>query len=219
MSAEERLALAARLYEQSVFGGDRNAVPRALTELDQVEADVALARGRILHARFLEDRQEDATELTLFERALDLYQQLGAVRGEAEALFWIGTFHQVVRGDTATALPSLRRSYALATEVDDRLTQSYAVRHLGFADLAAGDVARGRERLEESVRLRREIGFQPGVAAGLLALAEVAAEEGRRDDALAMIDEATAIANASGAKGIQRWIDEANGRIGSRNAG
>jgi len=217
MRAEGRLELAAVLYERSVFGGDEGAVATALTELDHVEADLALARGRILHARFLEDRKEDASELVLFERAVQLYQQVGDVRGEAEAHFWVGAFHQVVRGDTAAALPSLQRSYALATEVGDRLTQSYAARHLGFADLAAGDNARGRKRLEESVLLRRELGFQPGVAAGLLALAEVAAEEGRRDDALAMIDEAAAIATASGANGIHRWIDEARAGLATND--
>jgi tetratricopeptide (TPR) repeat protein len=217
MRAEGRLELAAALYEQSVFGGDESAIPRALIELDHVEADLALARGRILHARFLEGRKVDGSELTLFERAAQLYEQIGDVRGEAEAQFWVGTFHQVVRGDTASALPSLQRSYALATEVGDRLTQSYAARHLGFADLAAGDNARSRERLEESVLLRRELGFQPGVAAGLLALAEVAAEEGRRDDALAMIDEAAAIATASGANGIRRWIDEARAGLATND--
>ncbi len=153
----------------------------------------------------------------LFERAVQLYAKIGDLRGEAKAHFGVGMFHQVVRGDTAAALPSLQRSYTLAVQVGDRLTQSYAVRHLGFADLAAGDTTRGRERLEESVRLRREVGFQPGIAAGLLALAEVAAEEGRRDDALAMIDDATAIAMASGAHGIQRWIDQARERLSTQD--
>ena len=139
MTAEARLERAAALYERSVFGGDASAIATALTELDHVEADLALARGRILHARFLEDRQEDATEGTLFERAVQLYAKIGDLRGEAEAQFWVGTFHQVVRGDTAAALPSLQRSYTLAVQVGDRLTQSYAARHLGFADLEAGD--------------------------------------------------------------------------------
>src|SRR5688572_18923965 len=90
--------------------------------------------------------------------------------------FWVGAFHQVVQGDTATALPSLTRSYALATEAGDRLTQSCAARHLGFASLAAGDTGRACERFEESVLLRREIGFLPGVAAGLVALADLATD-------------------------------------------
>jgi hypothetical protein len=217
MGADERLAQAVVLYEQSVFGGDKSAVAMALTELDHVEADLALARGRILHARFLDDRRPDANEIALFERAALLYRQLGDVRGEAEAQFWVGAFHQVVHGDTATALPSLTRSYTLATEAGDRLTQSYAARHLGFASLAAGDTGLARERFEESVLLRREIGFLPGVAAGLVALADLATDEGRRDDALAMIDEATAIATASSAHGIRHWIDEARARLHSND--
>jgi hypothetical protein len=42
---------------------------------------------------------------------------------------------------------------------DDKLTLSYVVRHLDFAEMAAGRLDGARELLEESVRLRREIGL------------------------------------------------------------
>jgi tetratricopeptide (TPR) repeat protein len=199
---------AKQLYERAVFDGEVDAVAAADRELDVVEADLALARGRITHARFLAERQEDPRELDLFERAVELYERVGDRRGQAEALFWVGIVHQVVHDDSAAAHPSLERSYELAVEVDDKLTQSYAVRHLGFADLAAGNLDAGRERLEESVRLRRAIGFAPGVAAGLLALAEVAGEEGDREQAATLLDEAHAIAEESGARGVLRWIEQ-----------
>ena len=86
MSGEERLQRARLLYEQAVFRGDSSAIVTAERELDGVEADLALARGRILHARFLEDGREDERELALFERAVKLYRTLGDVRGESEAL-------------------------------------------------------------------------------------------------------------------------------------
>ena len=162
---------AGMLYEQATFGGDTGAVAIAARELDAVEADLALARGRILHAQFLQDRQPDPRELATFARAAELYEQLGDVRGEGEASFWVGVFHQVVAGDTDNARPALERSYALATQAGDQLTLSYAARHLGFVAGDDGDMELARERFEESVRLRREIGFMPGVAAGLLALA------------------------------------------------
>ncbi len=41
-------------------------------ELDAVEADLALARGRVVHARFTERGHEDPHELSLFERAAEL---------------------------------------------------------------------------------------------------------------------------------------------------
>lgn len=207
MNTSELAERAKELYEQAVFGGDEEALTVAERELDAAEADLALARGRVLHARFLRDRQEDPRELPLFEQAAELYHRLGDARGEAEALFWIGCYHQVVRDDDEAGLPFLERSYRLAVEIGDDLTRSYAVRHLGFADLAGGGTAAGRRRLEESVQLRRKIGFRPGVAAGLLSLAQVAAETGDRDGELALLDEAEATARDSGAHGILQWIE------------
>jgi len=54
----------------------------------------------------------------------------------------------------------------LAQSAGDKLTVSYVVRHLGFAEMAAGRLVGARGLLEEAARLRREIGFAPGVAAG-----------------------------------------------------
>ncbi len=213
MSTDGRIERARLLYERAVFGGDASSLASAERELDAVEADLALARGRVIHARFLEEREEDPRELALFQRAALLYSTLGDVRGEAESLFWVGTFHQVVRGDDDAAVPTLARSLALAAQVGDKLTMSYALRHLGIAEHVAGQLPAARGLLEESVRLRREIGFLPGVAANLVGLAYIAAGEGRRDDAQALVEEAGAIAAASGAHGIMRSVEEARTRL------
>lgn len=213
MSEHDRLERSKVLYERAVFGGDADALALAEHDLDAVEADLALARGRILHARFLEQRQEDPHELELFTRAAELYRKLGDARGEGDSLFWVGAFHQVIRDDSAAALPALERAYQLAAEAGDKLTMSYAVRHLAFADMAADRTDLARERFEESVRLRREVGFMPGVAAGLLALAELTAATGDRDGASALLDEAAGIATASAARGILRWIDGARAEL------
>ena len=114
---DDRLDRAKRLYERAVFSGDTDALPTAERELDGVEADLALARGRLIHARFLAEHLEDPNELVLFERAAEQYHRLGDVAGEAESLFWIGTFHQVVRDDAALALPALQRAYELAARL------------------------------------------------------------------------------------------------------
>src|SRR5919197_1618504 len=83
-------------YEQAVFAGDSDVLEIAERELDAVEAALALARGRILHARFLTCGREDPSELRLFEQAADLFQRLGDERPEAEARFWIGVVHHVI---------------------------------------------------------------------------------------------------------------------------
>ncbi|OQR61546.1 hypothetical protein B6E66_24515 [Streptomyces maremycinicus] len=206
MTADDRIGQAELLYERAVFGGDGGALESADRSLDEVEADLALARGRVIHARFLEERVEDPRELELFERAAGLYGRLGDVRGEGEAAFWVGAFHQVVRDDTETALPAFARALDLATRAGDRLTTSYALRHLGFADHMAGRLDEARARLEESTRLRRELGFLPGVAANLIGLAHLAAQQERRQDAAALIEEAAELARRTGSHGVLRWV-------------
>jgi tetratricopeptide (TPR) repeat protein len=213
MGVDERIEKAGRLYERVVFGGDAGALETAERELDAVEADLALALGRVLHARFVEGHNEYPEELPLFERAVRPYRALGNARGEAEALSWVGCFHQVVRDDDETAIPALERSRELVARVGDELTESYALRHLGIADHTAGRLVAARERLEESARQRREIGFMPGVAANLVGLIYIDAAEGRRDDALALAEEAAEIAEASGARGIARQVEEAHARL------
>lgn len=216
MNAEDRIERARNIYEQAVYSGDAGALTEAERDLDALEADAALARGRILHARFLTERasagsspEEDPAELPLFQRAAELYRVLGDVRGEAEALFWIGCLHQVIRRDDETAVPELERSQRLAAQVGDKPTESEALRHLGIAAHTAGRLDEARERLEESSRLRREVAALPGVAANMVGLAYIATAQNRRADALGLLDEAHAIAQAHGAHAILRQVEQA----------
>ncbi|MFC9324178.1 tetratricopeptide repeat protein [Kitasatospora sp. NPDC057015] len=209
MAADERIEQAELLYERAVFGGDAGALVPADLCLDAVEADLALARGRVIHARFLEERVEDARELELFERAERLYRRLGDPRGEGEAAFWVGAFHQVVRADAVAADPAFGRALDLATRAGDRLTMSYALRHIGFAAHTAGRLEEARAHFEESTRLRRELGFRPGVAANLIGLGYLAAQQDRRGDAAALLDEAAELAGSTESHGVLRWIASA----------
>jgi tetratricopeptide (TPR) repeat protein len=213
---DERLKRAGELYERAVFGGDSAELADADRMLDAVEADLALARGRLVHARFLEKRVEEPYELEFFERAVELYRRLGDERGEADALFWVGTFHQVVREDHATALPSLERARELAARAGDSLTLSYVLRHLGFVEQAAGRPAATRDLFLESTRLRREVGFHAGVAANLVGLAYLAADDNEPDTADRHLEEAAAIATECGADGVLRWVEQARTQIVAR---
>ncbi|MFE5035488.1 tetratricopeptide repeat protein [Streptomyces sp. NPDC056683] len=209
MQGQDWVVQAEDLFEAAMFGGDASALDRSDDVLDAVEARLSMARGKVLHVRFLNDREENSREVALFERAAELYRRLEDASGEAHALFWIGCWHQVVKGEGATGRPYFEQSYALAKSVGDRLTMSYAVRHLGFTDKDAGRLDLARERLAESVALRREIGFRPGEAAGLLALAHLAAETGDRPAALQHLDEAQAVAQSCGAKAVSGWVEQA----------
>ncbi|MFJ9947285.1 tetratricopeptide repeat protein [Kitasatospora sp. NPDC091207] len=210
---DERIEHARRLCHQAVFGGETDVLPVADRELDAVEADLTLIRGRILHARFLEQRISDERELELFQHASHLYRSLGDGRGEAEAQFWIGIYHQVVQADDDAALPALQRSRELATAAGDDLTLSYALRHLGIAEHKAGRLPAARALLEESTRLRRALAFPDGVAANLVGLGYIAVAEGRPGDARALLDEAAELAASAGAKAVLDAIDEARGAL------
>lgn len=81
MSVDERIERSRLLYERALFESDAGALTAAERELEGVEADLALARGRVIHGRFLEQRaedpeqaREDPRELVLFERAVQLWR-------------------------------------------------------------------------------------------------------------------------------------------------
>ena len=206
---DERVRLAGDLYERALFNGEADALSTADWELDAAEADLVLTRGKVLHGRFLESRVEDPRELELFERALALYNAVDDERGQGEAFFWIGCFHQVVRSDTEPAVSALTLSRELATKTGDDLTLSYALRHLGIAAHSAGNLDEARAHLEESTALRRTLGFTAGVAANLVGL--IYLSEG--DDARALADEAAELAASVGAATISAQVEEARSRL------
>ena len=210
---DEQLAGAKELYERAIFNGEYDVLAQADRELDAVEAALLIGRGRVMHGRYLETRIEVAEELPAFERAADLYRAVGDERGEAEAQFWIGCFHQVVRDDNTSAVPSLTAASELARKTGDQLTLSYALRHLGIAAHTAGDLDQARALLEESTALRRTLGFTAGVAANLVGLIYLAAAQGRSDDARALADEAAELAASVGAVSVSEQVEAARSRI------
>ncbi|QNE17092.1 tetratricopeptide repeat protein [Kribbella qitaiheensis] len=210
---DDRVVRARELYEQAIFAGTEGVLAKADAELDAVEADLALARGRVLHGRFVACDKEDPAELPLFQRSAELYRKLGDQRGEAEALFWIGCFYQVVWKDDDGAVDALTRSADLARESGDKLTLSYALRHLGIAAHQAGQLDAARSQLEESTALRRELNFLPGVAANLVGLTYIAAAQGRTADAQTHAEEATTLAKTDGATKILTQITEARSHL------
>jgi len=219
-----RVRQAGLLYERAVFTGEAGSLAGADRELDAAEAELAVARGRLMHARFLLRRDQDPaaaeqgpSELPLFERAAQLYRALGDIGGEAEALFWVGCFHQVIGHDNATAVPLLEQSLNLATQAGDKAVMAEALRHLGIAAHSTGRLEAARQRLEESTRLRREIGLLPGAAANMIGLAYIAGAQERNDDVLTLLDEASTIAKTCHAHRILAHVNEARAELSDQH--
>jgi hypothetical protein len=210
---DQQVVRARELYERAIFNGEYDVLPQADRELDVVEAELLIGRGRIMHGRYLGTQVEAPGELPAFERAAELYRGVGDERGEAEAQFWIGCFHQVVRDDDAAAVPFLTTASELARKTGDQLMLSYALRHLGVAAHMAGDFDDARALLEESTALRRTLGFTAGVAANLVGLIYLAAAQGRSDEARALADEAAELAASIGAVSVSEQVEAARSRI------
>jgi hypothetical protein len=196
------------LYDKASFGGDSAALLEGAAEIKAAQAQLALGRGRFLHAQFLLDHEKRPEQLEQLTMAVKLFGELTDQRGEAEATFWMALYHQVVCGDEATAVPLLERAQLLAAAADDPLMMSYVVRHLGFVDMNARRFEGARGNFEESVRLRRQIGFLPGVGAGLLALAELAVITGDRAGAQRLLQQASNVAAEAEATGVLQWISQ-----------
>ncbi|HEY4019796.1 MAG TPA: hypothetical protein VGM75_13975 [Pseudonocardiaceae bacterium] len=211
MSRDSWQLRAARCYDDATFGGRPERVVEGDDELDAIEADLALARGKLLHARFLDGRtNRDERELPLFERAVELYRKLDDRAKLADALFWVGCCHQVVLDDEATALDHFHAAYDLAAELGADLTRSFAVRHLGFAALSTGELDLAETRFAESLRLRRDADAAPPVvAAAIIPLAVLADQRGDLKQADDLFAEATRIAEDNGAVGVLGWIEQA----------
>lgn len=205
VAGDDPLLRADILNEQALFAGSAEARAAATRELDRVESRLEAERGRVLHAKFLADRgdaegaDEDPRELAHFAAALAAAERAGDPLLVGWARLWIGILHQVVRGDDATALPHFQAAYDAARATQSRLLASYAVRHLAFAWSNAGHHDEAWRGFEESVELRRAERFWPGVAAGLLTLAEIAHERGRTAEARRYLRRSIATAKRCGA--------------------
>ena len=152
MHGEDHLRASKPLYERALFEGDSSALVEAATHFDATDADLSLARGRVLHGESLDQRRRDPRsasadprEPELFERAVQLYREVGDERGEGEALFWVGCLHQVVRHDDRLATPNLERPFELATRNAD-LDDLRCLRHLGIAEHSAARLQAAKER-------------------------------------------------------------------------
>ena len=123
-------------------------------------------------------------------------------------MFHIGLIYGVVRQDHQQALPFFQQSYTLAQTLGDQIIASYAIRHIGFAQYDAGNLTQARENLQESLRLREQAGFIPGVAMALVMLAYADAELKQRALALEHLHGAKAIFQELAAAKKVVWVEQ-----------
>lgn len=92
--------------------------------------------------------------------------------------FYAGLIEQNLRGDHAAAAPLYAEALRLARAAGDELTESYALRHLGYLASKAGDRRAAREQWDRSTELRMRAGCVPMVLAQQAAQASALRAEG-----------------------------------------
>jgi hypothetical protein len=118
--------------------------------------------------------------------AEDLAARAGRLRQAAPdggraalAMFLAGLIADNLRADPATAQALFAEALAAAKRAGDVMTESEALRHLGYWASQRGDTATARQQWERSAELRQEAGAVPYVLSQYLLLAELARDAGQ----------------------------------------
>jgi tetratricopeptide (TPR) repeat protein len=98
----------------------------------------------------------------------------------AAATFYAGLIEDNLRGDAGAARPLFAAALEAAREAGDDLTESEALRHLGYHLGEDGDVEQARQMWERSAELRQRSGAVPFVLSQQLLLAGLAGPEQAR---------------------------------------
>ncbi|MFN2589308.1 MAG: adenylate/guanylate cyclase domain-containing protein [Actinomycetota bacterium] len=130
----------------------------------------------------------DAASARLWaEEALELHRAIGDAHGMARAELQLGAAAGN-EGDFDTARDLLGESVELFRRGGDEHLMLVAKRYLAWAYRGLGDADRERSLLEEVLLAARRLGDDRMEASAVGALAMIAADDGRVDDALSMLE-------------------------------
>jgi tetratricopeptide (TPR) repeat protein len=116
----------------------------------------------------------------------------------AAAMFYAGLIEDNLRGDAAAARPVFAAALAAAEQAGDDLTESEALRHLGYHLGEEGELEQARQMWERSTELRQRAGAVPYVLSQQLLLAGLARDTGDQDGARAVAGQVRRWAQALG---------------------
>jgi class 3 adenylate cyclase/tetratricopeptide (TPR) repeat protein len=134
----------------------------------------------------------------LCERTIVLARELDDRPAESKALWNLMTLDVFSGGDPAEAVDAGERSLSIARELDAREQIAFTLNDLWRPYAAVGDLRASRACLEESRPMWREMGNLPMLCENLSSTSALLGLEGDNEGALALCDEAYAIAGEIG---------------------
>jgi hypothetical protein len=132
-----------------------------------------------------EGRDPAVLEL-LARRADQLLAEAPDAASAASGMFFIGLIADNLRGDEEAGRAAFAKALDMARAAGDELTESEALRHLGYHTSVAGDTELARRQWERSLLLRQRAGCVPYVLAQQLLLAGLAKDTGDARTALVL---------------------------------
>lgn len=132
--------------------------------------DVLLARGKLAEAG------------DLLQQALAGYKLIGDLSGMALAMVDLGEI-ALQKADLPTAEKNYEQALAIGTKTGDKSAAAYSLAGLGDVFMEQDKLAAARGQYEMALRLRSDIGEKETILQTKVALAQLAIEEGRAEDA------------------------------------
>ncbi len=134
----------------------------------------------------------------LAERTIELARELEDRSAESKALWNLMILNVFSGGDPGEAVDAGERSLAIARELNAREQIAFTLNDLWRPYAAVGDLRAARACLEEARPLWREMGNLPMLSENLSSTSALLGLTGESDEALALCDEAYAIAGEIG---------------------
>ncbi|HEX9483832.1 MAG TPA: AAA family ATPase [Gemmatimonadaceae bacterium] len=148
-----------------------------------------------LGSSILQERPAEA--MLHFGRALELCEGLDHALGQIRCQINLGVGHTYL-GALDEAESAYRNALARGRDVHTPDFAGLAALNLGALFMKRGRMADARAQLEEANELFETVGNEPHRVAALYNLAHLARQEGRRDDAMRLYSEVSALARAVG---------------------
>lgn len=124
-----------------------------------------------------------------YNKALDIYRELGDLIGQAKVLNNIG-YDLYFRGDWISTADYWEQSAEASEKAGDVVTAATVMHNLGEMDVDRGHLDEGRGRLREALRIWRGAGYTGGVAYAHMNLGRLESRAGNRKQAVAHFDSA-----------------------------
>ena len=134
----------------------------------------------------------------LYERTIALARELGDRSAESKALWNLMVLNTYSGGDPVEAVDAGERSLAIARELDAKEQIAFTLNDLWRPYAAVSDLRASRACLDEARPLWREMGNLPMLCENLSGTSALLGLTGENDEALALCDEAYAIAGEIG---------------------